>query len=63
MNEPKKISSQLDDSGERMSYGDGKAIREPSVGKGRYDLISPFAIRRMAFLYVLGARYYADRYW
>ena len=51
MNEPKKISLQLDDSGERISYGDGKAIREPSVGKGRYDLISPFAIRRMALHY------------
>ena len=29
--------TRLDDSGERISYGDGMAIREPSTGKGRYE--------------------------
>jgi hypothetical protein len=37
----------MEDGGERMSY-DGGALREPSTGKGRYDLISPFALERVA---------------
>lgn len=53
----------IDDGGERISYGEGMAIREPSVGKGRYDLVSPFAMRRLAEWYELGARKYADRNW
>ena len=62
----KEAVSKLDginDGGERISYGEGRAIREPSVGKGRYDLISPFAVRRLAEWYELGARKYADRNW
>lgn len=39
------------------------AIREPSSGKGRYDLISPFGIDRIAKWYELGAKKYADRNW
>lgn len=54
---------QLDDSGERVSYGEGMAVREPTIGKGRYDLISPFAIRRLAKHYEAGALKYADRNW
>lgn len=50
--------TKLDDSGERISYGDGMAIREPSTGKGRYDLVSPFAMRRLAQHYENGARKY-----
>ena len=53
----------IDDGGQRISYGEGKAIREPSTGKGRYDLISPFATRRLARWYELGAQKYADRNW
>ena len=53
----------LDDSGQRISYGDGMAIREPSTGKGRYDLVSPFAMRRLAQHYENGAQKYADRNW
>lgn len=49
----------LDDSGQRISYGDGWAIREPSTGKGRYDLVSPFAMRRLAQHYENGAQKYA----
>lgn len=55
--------TRLDDSGERISYGDGMAIREPSTGKGRYDLVSPFAMRRLAQHYENGAQKYADRNW
>jgi hypothetical protein len=57
------MNNKINDGGERISYGDGKAIREPSVGKGRYDLISPFGIDRIAKWYELGAQKYADRNW
>lgn len=53
----------INDGGERITYGDGKAIREPSAGKGRYDLISPFATRRLARRYELGSQKYTDRNW
>ena len=59
MSEKTKIS----DSGERITYGDGLAIREPAAGKGRYDLITPFGIDRLAKWYELGAKKYADRNW
>lgn len=57
------MSGKITDGGARISYGDGLAIREPSIGKGRYDLISPFATRRLAEWYELGAQKYADRNW
>lgn len=56
-------SAKINDGGERISYGDGNAIREPTTGKGRYDLISPFGIDRIAKWYELGAKKYADRNW
>lgn len=34
------------DGGERVTY-EGGALREPPTGKGRYDLITPFAIARI----------------
>jgi hypothetical protein len=52
----------MDDSGARMVYGDG-AMREPTTGKGRFDLISPFALDRLAHWYEAGAKKYADRNW
>lgn len=55
--------SKLEDTGKRISYGEGKAFREPTDGKGRYDLISPFAIKRLAKHYENGAKKYADRNW
>lgn len=53
----------IDDSGARISYGEGKAVREPADGKGRFDLVSPFALTRLAKWYELGAKKYADRNW
>lgn len=53
----------IDDGGLRINYGEGKAIREPSTGKGRYDLITPFGLDRLAKWYELGAKKYADRNW
>lgn len=56
-------TSQINDGGARMSYGDGKAIREPSTGKGRFDLVTPFGWMRLAKWYELGAHKYSDRNW
>lgn len=54
--------SQMQDGGERMTYENG-GMREPSTGKGAYELISPFALERIAMWYELGAHKYADRNW
>ena len=59
----KDIKNKIVDGGERISYGEGKAIREPSTGKGRFDLITPFGLSRIARWYELGAMKYADRNW
>lgn len=53
----------INDSGARISYGEGKATREPSTGKGRFDLITPFGLARLAKWYELGAQKYEDRNW
>lgn len=53
----------IQDGGKRVSYGEGKAEREPTEGKGRFDLISPFALSRLARWYELGAGKYSDRNW
>lgn len=57
------MTNNINDGGERISYGEGKAIREPSEGKGRFDLITPFGLTRIAKWYELGAKKYADRNW
>lgn len=54
---------ELEDGGKRISYGEDKAIREPSEGKGRYDLISPYALRRLALHYEAGIKKYSERNW
>lgn len=56
------MRNQMQDSGERMTYENG-GMREPSTGKGAYELVSPFAWERIAIWYELGARKYADRNW
>lgn len=53
----------INDGGSRISYGDGMAVREPTTGKGRYDLVSPFAIDRWAKWMELGAQKYAPNNW
>lgn len=57
------LEGKITDSGTRITYGEGGAMREPSSGKGRYDLISPYATRRLAKWMELGAKKYADRNW
>jgi hypothetical protein len=52
----------LKDSGKREKFPTG-AIREPNLGRGRYDLISPIALRALAIHYERGAKKYTDRNW
>ena len=50
------------DSGERQSFTSG-AVRDTQKGKGRYDLLSPLALRRLSQLYERGAEKYKPRNW
>lgn len=53
----------LKDTGTRTEFETG-AVREASlVDKGRYDLVSPYAIRRLAVVCAKGAVKYDDRNW
>lgn len=50
---------QTKDNGSRVTHATG-AMREARSGKGRFDLISPKALRRLAHLYERGAAKYAE---
>lgn len=50
------------DSGERREFSTG-SVRDVRIGKGRYDLIPPVALRRLAQHYENGAIKYGDRNW
>ena len=63
MNEINDYMQFMNDGGERITYENGGADREPSIGKGRFDLLSPFSITRVARWYELGAQKYAPRNW
>ena len=52
----------LKDSGKRDKFDSGM-VRDARVGKGRFDLISPFALERIAMIYEKGAIKYEDRNW
>ena len=45
----------MKDSGKRQKFDTG-AVREPTENKGRYDLISPIALKRLAVVYEKGAK-------
>lgn len=62
-NNKKQECPSINDSGKRISYGENAAMREPATGKGRFDLITPFALDRLAHWYELGAGKYAPRNW
>jgi hypothetical protein len=53
----------LNDSNQRMDYGEGSALREPDDDKPAPALISPFAWERIAQHYANGAKKYAPRNW
>lgn len=50
------------DSGKREEFDTG-AVRDTRTGKGRYDLISPYALKRLAAVMERGATKYGDRNW
>lgn len=50
------------DSGKREKHKTG-AVRDIRSGKGRYDLISPLAVNRVAGVYERGSIKYNDRNW
>lgn len=50
------------DSGQREEFNTGSK-RDSREGKGRYDLLPPIAIRRLAQLYERGAVKYGDHNW
>lgn len=52
----------IKDSGQRRSYVTG-SVRDVRTGKGRFDLISPIALRRLAVHLENGARKYDERNW
>jgi len=57
------LDGKMNDTGQRMNYGENAAQREPDTGKGRPDLITPFAIERLSKWYSLGSLKYGDRNW
>lgn len=54
--------NEVKDSGERREFSTG-SVRDRSAGKGRYDLITPIGLRRLAVHYENGAVKYGDRNW
>jgi hypothetical protein len=52
----------VQDSEERREYNTG-AVRDRGTGKGRYDLLPPKAIHRLARHFENGAVKYGDRNW
>lgn len=50
------------DTGNREEFATG-SVRDSRTGKGRYDLIPPGPIKRLAKLYERGAVKYGDRNW
>ena len=57
------LDGKMNDTGKRINYGENAAQREPDEGKGRPDLISPFAISRLSKWYESGSKKYGDRNW
>jgi hypothetical protein len=57
------LEGKMNDNGQRINYGEDAAQREPSTGKGRPDLITPFGLTRLSKWYELGANKYGDRNW
>lgn len=50
------------DSGKREEHTSG-AVRDVRKGKGRYDLLTPLGLARVAGVYERGAEKYAERNW
>lgn len=48
---------------EYQEHFDTGSVRDSRAGKGRFDLISPIALQRLAHVYEKGAIHYGDRNW
>ena len=57
-----KKFTKVKDSGKRQEFKTG-AVRDIQEGKGRYDLISPIALERLAKHYENGAKKYGPHNW
>ena len=57
-----KEFDKVQDSGERTEFESG-AVRDRQSGKGRFDLLSPLALMRLARHFENGAEKYAARNW
>ena len=57
-----EVGYELKDSGERIEYNSG-ALRDITTNKGRFDLISPIFLKRLAVVCEKGGRKYSDRNW
>jgi len=53
---------EVKDSGKRQEFKTG-SVRDTNIGKGRYDLISPLMLQRLAKHFENGAVKYGDRNW
>ncbi|MFA5154726.1 MAG: dATP/dGTP diphosphohydrolase domain-containing protein, partial [Clostridia bacterium] len=53
---------EVKDSGKRQEFKTG-SVRDTAEGKGRYDLISPVSLARIAKHYQNGSKKYGDRNW
>lgn len=62
MSDEKKFDGVADHGGGLFKASTG-AVREMPTGKGRFDLIPPYPIKRLAQHYENGALKYADRNW
>lgn len=59
---PDKFKFDLIDSGIHLKKKSG-ALREKNEGKGRFDLISPYALLRVARIHEKGSKKYSPRNW
>lgn len=57
-----KKFDKVKDSGERQEFDTG-SVRDTNTGKGRFDLIPPYAFLRLAQHYENGAKKYGNRNW
>jgi hypothetical protein len=57
-----KVYTAVKDSGARQEFATG-SVRDTPKGKGRYDLISPIALKRLAVHYENGAAKYSENNW
>lgn len=54
--------NKVKDSGQRQEFNTG-SVRDSRDGKGRFDLISPVALKRLAKHFENGSKKYGDRNW